>query len=113
MAISIKFPRDDVGVNSLKRANEEPGVARATDEVPPYPRVHEQVTPVQPERRGVRRERRSGRDRRQKDVPVMLDTRSPHSRRKIDRDRRKGGAKKDRRAAQQDDDAIVGVDVKV
>lgn len=111
MAISIKTTPNDVGLRDLKTENEQPASARETNPVPAYPRTHarrsgdEMLGRELPERRERvdkpesgdkearpqserREERRKGGDRRQRDVPVMLDTRGSHERRVSQRDRR-------------------------
>ena len=80
---------EDSGVQRLKADNRRPAVARALEPVSPYPSVHPAHINEQPEtprRHSESRqpgERREGRDRRRKQVPVILDTRSKHDRRAL------------------------------
>ncbi len=85
---SINLRPDDLNIQSLKRDNEAPAATRPVSPGAPAPRVHgsgEQVAPGQPapaprvERRG---DRRGGVDRRQRQIPVILDTRSKRERRR-------------------------------
>lgn len=100
MAISIKTTPNDVGLRDLKTENEQPANARETDPVPPYPRTRERrfdaETPEREREQGKqerpqterRVERRTGGDRRKRDVPVFLDTRNNRERRVSQHDRR-------------------------
>ncbi len=89
---SINFPRDDEGRTRLQISNrkKKPGTVQETAQVEPYPRItrartpshaktpYREETPPQPVRR--QQDRRKF-QRRQKDSPVLLDTRSKHERR--------------------------------
>lgn len=78
---------EDSGVQRLKADNKLPATTRDVDQVAPFPRVHSahigdgqksRLAMPTKERRST--ERRQG-DRRKKQVPVLLDTRSKHDRR--------------------------------
>jgi hypothetical protein len=80
---------EDNGVQRLKADNRRPAIARAVDQVSPYPSAHPARIGEHP---GTARqrienrhqdERRKGDDRRRKQVPVILDTRSNHDRRSL------------------------------
>lgn len=78
---------EDNGVQRLKADNRKPVVARAVEPVSPYPSTHPARIGEHPEttRQHIENrcqdERRKGSDRRRKQVPVILDTRSNHDRR--------------------------------
>ncbi len=80
---------EDNGVQRLKADNRRPAVVRAVDAVSAYPSVHPTRIgehPESPRQRTANRsqdERRTGSDRRRKQVPVILDTRSKHERRAL------------------------------
>ena len=80
---------EDNGVQRLKAANRRPAVARALEPVAPYPSAHPARIGEHsetPRRRSENRqpaERRKNGDRRRKQVPVILDTRSQHDRREL------------------------------
>ncbi|MDT8388270.1 MAG: hypothetical protein RQ736_12200 [Thiogranum sp.] len=73
---------EDAGVQRLKADNRQPVVARSVDTVAPYPETHETrlagtrlpERDQSRDRRGRSGDRRQG-ERRQKQVPVLLDTR--------------------------------------
>lgn len=85
---SINLRPDDLNIQSLKRDNEAPATTRAVSPTAPSPRVHgseEQVAPGQhppPPRVERRGDRRTGEDRRKRQIPVILDTRSKRERRR-------------------------------
>ena len=80
---------EDNGVQRLKADNRRPVVARAVDAVSPYPSTHPvrvgEHPEIQRQHVEIRRygERRKRGDRRHKQVPVILDTRSSHDRRAL------------------------------
>ena len=80
---------EDNGVQRLKADNRRPVVARAVDPVSPYPSTHparigeHPETPHQRIESRHQGERRKDGDRRRKQVPVILDTRSKHDRRAL------------------------------
>ena len=85
---------EDSGVQRLKAQNRLPAKTTEVGAVSPYPSTHSvQVgerqennrQPVKDRRQG---ERRGGNDRRKKQVPVILDTRSNHDRRTIENRRK-------------------------
>lgn len=81
---------EDAGVQRLKADNRRPAGARGVEALAPYPSTHavkigENAANHQPPERDRRRgERRSGVDRRCNQLPVLLDTRSRHDRRRIE-----------------------------
>ncbi len=83
----INLIPDDLGVQRLKSDNAQPGATRAVPPVDPYP-TQQPGQPAQPPvqaRRGKRDHRKNDRrqgDRRQRQEPVLLDTRSGQNRRK-------------------------------
>lgn len=85
---SINLRPDDLNIQSLKRDNEAPATIREVNPTAASPRVRgseEQAAPGrQPpapriDRRG---DRRTGEDRRKRQIPVILDTRSKRERRR-------------------------------
>ena len=85
---------EDSGVQRLKADNKLPATTGDVEQVAPFPRVH-------PARIGDRRESRSAMptkerrsaerrqgDRRKKQIPVLLDTRSKHDRRAFENRRK-------------------------
>jgi len=87
----LKLVSEDGGVQRLKAVNRRPAATTAVEPVPPYPATHSARIDRRPEpgsRRPVKdrrqNERRQGNDRRKKQVPVMLDTRSKHDRRALE-----------------------------
>ncbi|MFQ5642459.1 MAG: hypothetical protein ACE5FQ_02045 [Thiogranum sp.] len=80
---------EDSAVQRLMADNRKPAITRALDPVSPYPSTHPARIGEHPEtahRRSANRqpgERRQGGDRRRKQVPVILDTRSKHDRRSL------------------------------
>ena len=80
---SVNMPRDDAAIRIDTKAVANRNVKQAE----PYPEVHpvkehdEGHTPAPPVR--PKKQRRDG-DRRQKDEPILLDTRDGHGRRKVD-----------------------------
>ena len=78
---------EDYGVQRLRADNRKPAIARAVDPLSPYPSVHPAQVGEHPETprkyTEIRHqgERRKGSDRRRKQVPVILDTRSSQNRR--------------------------------
>lgn len=92
----INLIPDDLGLQRLKSDNAQPGSARAVTPVDPYPtqqpgQAHPKPMVLrreEPEQR--KRERRHG-ERRQQQLPVVLDTRTPHDRRGIGDRRDTGG----------------------
>lgn len=81
---SVNMPRDDAAI----RIDTKTVANRNVKQTEPYPEVQpvkehdEGQTPVQPVVR-EKKQRREG-DRRQKDEPILLDTRASHGRRKVD-----------------------------
>jgi len=86
----INLVPEDAGIQRLKADNRRPVITRDVDAVSPYPSAHaarvgkgiERDITEHRERRAE--DRRSGIDRRKKQLPVLLDTRSKHDRRGID-----------------------------
>lgn len=77
---SVNMPRDDAATKISSKST-----ARTVNEVEPYPtaqpvEAHEDVTQAPP-RKPRKQDERRGKDRRQKNEPVLLDTRSNHDRR--------------------------------
>ena len=78
---------EDYGVQRLRADNLKPAIARAVDPVFPYPSTHptrfgeHSATLRQYVQNRHQGERRKGGDRRRKQVPVILDTRSSQNRR--------------------------------
>ncbi len=92
---------EDAGVQRLKADNRRPAVTRDVDALSAYPSTHavkigDGSVKHQATNRDRRQgDRRGGGDRRRKQVPVMLDTRSNHDRRGIE-NRRRADAAQDR-----------------
>ena len=92
----LKLVSEDAGLQRLKAVNRLPASTPGIDPVPPYPATHSACIGGHPEP-GSRRplkdrrqnERRQGGDRRKKQIPVVLDTRSKHDRRALE-NRREG-----------------------
>ncbi len=81
----INLRPDDLNIQGLKATNNTPAAPRAVTAVEPYPTVHPanvRGEATQPSPPVKTRDRRARKDRRRKDQPVLLDTRSPHDRRK-------------------------------
>jgi len=82
---------EDYGVQRLRAENRKPAIARAVDPVSPYPSAHpgrvgeHSETARQRIDNRYQGERRKGSDRRRKQVPVILDTRSSQNRRDMQR----------------------------
>ncbi|GMQ89520.1 MAG: hypothetical protein BMS9Abin09_1016 [Gammaproteobacteria bacterium] len=80
---------EDYGVQSLRADNRKPAIARAVERVSPYPSAHparigeHPETPHQHVENRHQGDRRKSGDRRRKQVPVILDTRSNRSRRAL------------------------------
>jgi hypothetical protein len=77
----IKMPRDDAS----RLINPKPAADRSVHPVAPYPRTepvqpHEETRPTSPPAPRQRRQRRKG-ERRKRNEPVLLDTRSGQDRR--------------------------------
>lgn len=95
----LSLVTEDSGVQRLKADNRKPAVTADVDAVSPYPSAHparigeggnaQQRRPLQDRRK---QDRRNGGDRRQQQVPVLLDTRSSHDRRGIENRRRPTGS---------------------
>lgn len=89
---SINLIPDDLGVQRLKSENAQPSTTRAVTPVAPYPteqanQPHPRPpVPARARNEQRKRERRRG-ERRRKQDPILLDTRSSQDRRHI-RDRR-------------------------
>lgn len=90
---SVNLPRDDAGlrIDPKTVAKRDVKQAEAYPEVQPVKEHDENQAPVAPVQRREPRKRRQG-DRRQKDVPVLLDTRSGGDRRRQDKDDDEGPA---------------------
>ena len=87
----IKLVSEDDGVQRLKAGNRLPAATPVVEPVPPYPATHSARIDGRPEpdsRRPLKdrrqNERRQDSDRRKKQVPVILDTRSKHDRRALE-----------------------------
>ncbi len=86
----IKLVPEDAGIQNLRIDNKRPAVTRDVNAVAPYPRTQKtgpghdenarRTGAVRDRRKG---DRRKGGNRRKKQVPVLLDTRSKHDRRAI------------------------------
>jgi hypothetical protein len=77
---SVNMPRDDAATKITSKTT-----TRTVNPVEPYSNVqpveaHEDVTQAPP-RKTRKQDERRGKDRRQKNEPVLLDTRSNHDRR--------------------------------
>ena len=110
----LKLVSEDGGVQHLKAVNRLPVRAPGVDAVPAYPATHSARSGERPEtdrRRPLKdrrqNERRQGGERRKKQVPVVLDTRSKHDRRALENRR---GSKK---PSEDKPPARSGVDVYV
>ncbi len=85
----INLLPEDAGIQNLKADNRRPVIARNVDAVSPYPSAHAarigEGMQRDPGKHRDRRadDRREGSDRRKKQVPVLLDTRTKHDRRGI------------------------------
>jgi len=87
----LKLVSEDGGVQRLKAGNRLPATTPGVDPVPAYPATHSAHIGERPEP-GSRRplkdrrqnERRQGGERRKKQIPVVLDTRSKHDRRALE-----------------------------
>ncbi len=98
---------DDAGIRNLRNDNAKPNTTKAVGQVSPYPEVHpakvgfheavqkevenmRQVSRHQPHQElmpSEQGERRQRKDRRQRQIPVLLDTRSGSERRLIQNNR--------------------------
>lgn len=81
------FRPDDLGTRALEQENAAPRQTTPSSPVAPVAPVRSRQSPGADRRRGGSGEwkgpeRRSGRDRRQRQVPVLLDTRSHRERRR-------------------------------
>ena len=79
---SVNMPRDDAATKIASKSTD-----RTVNPVEPYPKtdpvtVHKDVLQA-PKRKVHKQDERRGRDRRQKEAPVLLDTRSSHDRRNL------------------------------
>lgn len=79
---SVNMPRDDA---ATKIANKSTN--RTVNPIEPYSKAnpitaHEDVLQA-PVRKTRKQDERRGKDRRQKEVPILLDTRSSHDRRNL------------------------------
>ena len=85
----LKLVSEDGGVQRLKAVNRLPARAPHVDAVPAYPATHsarsgEYPEPGRPLKDRRQNERRQGGERRKKQVPIVLDTRSKHDRRALE-----------------------------
>jgi hypothetical protein len=86
----LKLVSEDGGVQRLKADNRLPVTTPGVDPVPPYPATHSarigerHETNARPVKDRRQNERRKGGERRKKQVPVVLDTRSKHDRRALE-----------------------------
>ena len=85
---NINLIPDDLAVQALRSQNARHGTAEAVTPVDPYPaqqagQPRSQSRPPHLVARDNRRGDRRKEDRRKKQVPVILDTRTPHNRRRI------------------------------
>jgi hypothetical protein len=93
---------EDAGVQRLKADNRKPMVTPDVDPLSPYPSTHavktgdNTVNRQRPEADRRQSERRNGGERRRKQEPLLLDTRSSHDRRRIE-NRRQSTSKRDQR----------------
>lgn len=96
---------EDSGVQRLKADNRLPATAPDVNAVSPYPSTHAAQIGERPDtnREPVRdrrqSDRRRGNDRRKKQLPVVLDTRSNHDRRDIENRRKTQTASNEKPAA--------------
>jgi hypothetical protein len=95
----LKLVSEDGGIQRLKAGNRLPAKTPGVGPVPPYPATHSARIDRYPEFGSHRppedrrqNERRQGGDRRKKQIPVVLDTRSKHDRRALEN--RRGGKKR-------------------
>jgi len=95
----LKLVSEDGGIQCLKAGNRLPAKTPGVGPVPPYPATHSARIDRHPEPGSHRspkdrrqNERRQGGDRRKKQIPVVLDTRSKHDRRALEN--RRGGTKR-------------------
>lgn len=84
----INLITDDLGVQRLKSQNAQPPATRAVTSVEPYPSQQANQPaplPVAPrrKRREQRKAERRGKERRQHQNPVILDTRTSQDRRQV------------------------------
>lgn len=87
VTINTNYRPDDLGTRALERENTGPKETRAVSAAAPKPAIAGTGSRPQPESpppslQPQRRERRKGADRRQRDIPVLLDTRSNRERRR-------------------------------
>lgn len=89
VTINLNYRPDDLGTRALERENTGPRETKAVSATAPKPAIpgtdarpgpEPPLPALQPRRR--EQERRKGRDRRQRDIPVLLDTRSKRERRR-------------------------------
>lgn len=79
---SVNMPRDDAATKITKKSTD-----RTVNPVEPYAKAepvtaHKDVTQA-PAKKPRKQDERRGKDRRHKDEPVLLDTRSSHDRRNL------------------------------
>jgi len=106
----IKLVPEDAGIQNLQIDSRRPVVTRDVDAVSPYPSAHAPKI-GEGTRRGAGKQqdrrsgdRRSGEDRRKRQVPVLLDTRCKHDRRAIGNRRVENAIKASSRDTSSGDD---------
>ncbi|RRQ21490.1 hypothetical protein [Thiohalobacter thiocyanaticus] len=87
VTINTNYRPDDLGTRALERENTGPKETKAVSATAPKPAIAGTEARPEPESPppGVQprqHERRKGRDRRQRDIPVLLDTRNNRERRR-------------------------------
>ena len=87
----LKLVSEDGGIQRLKAVNRLPARTPEVDAVPAYPATQSarmgerpEPTPRRPRKDRRQNKRRQGGDRRKKQIPVILDTRSKHDRRALE-----------------------------
>ena len=86
VTINLNYRPDDLGTRALERENTGPKNTKAVSATAPKPAIagteaRPEPDPPPPALQPRGQERRKGRDRRQRDIPVLLDTRSHRERR--------------------------------
>ncbi len=92
----LSLVSEDTGVQRLKAADRAPARTGRLEAVAQYPSAHpvqvgERRADQRPPRVDRRRGERRDADRRTRQIPVLLDTRSQHQRRAVQDRRRSGG----------------------
>lgn len=103
VTINTNYRPDDLGTRALERENSGPRETPAVNATAAKPAIQGTAERAQPEQPLIgpqprRRERRKGEDRRKRDIPVLLDTRSKRERRRNPED-------------ESEEETIRGIDV--